>query len=396
MGVEGADRSLDQREVRAAFAEQLSWPDDRLLDWASRVVSVPNAGPADSFALHAPLELMARAALLPLVRAEHRDHARERIAWLAAEYQGTDLLGADPGSTGDRLPEDGTTSVDDLLTELLQALEAADLPAVDSCTRVLAAALTADALRRALGPVVAPSLAAAAHGSIALNLLGRTPAVRRSVLRGALREIGRQAPATVATAGLAAGDRPLVDALLAAPMLEVTGPERIMPMVRAGAPAAAELLADVSSDPVQATRALSRVAAWSMLQDDPEHAPYGWTHTLTIPQAVMSIGLPPRDAVAIAGSQVVGFRASMGTRPLDPAAVVEPDHDTVQALATGASLHFDAHLVKYTLACFDAAAADPEMAGLYLAAASNLARWWSSQPDDGFFDRPSLDLARQP
>jgi hypothetical protein len=56
-------------------------------------------------------------------------------------------------------------------------------------------------------------------------------------------------------------------------------------------------------------------------------------------------------------------------------------------LALDASRHFDAHLVKYTytLACFDAAAADPEMARLYMAAASHLADWWGTEPDDGFF-----------
>jgi hypothetical protein len=164
------------------------------------------------------------------------------------------------------------------------------------------------------------------------------------------------------------------------------GTNFILPMVLNGSDAAGKLLADVSSDVVDAKRSLSRVAAWSMLQDSREHAPYGWTHTLTIPQGVMSIGLVPEQAVAIAASQVVGFRASMGTRVLDPSAPLPSGPPrTTEELATLAAHHFDAHLVKYTLPCLDAAAADPEMADLYHHAASYLHDWWLDQPDDGFF-----------
>jgi len=31
---------------------------------------------------------------------------------------------------------------------------------------------------------------------------------------------------------------------------------------------------------------------------------------------------------------------------------------------------------------------DPDMAALYRAAASYLARWWGARPDDGFFESP--------
>jgi hypothetical protein len=58
--------------------------------------------------------------------------------------------------------------------------------------------------------------------------------------------------------------------------------------------------------------------------------------------------------------------------------------DVVATLATAASHHHDAHLVKYTLACIDAAASDPEQRRLYLAAAASLSGWWAQQPSDGF------------
>ena len=146
-----------------------------------------------------------------------------------------------------------------------------------------------------------------------------------------------------------------------------------------------------------------------MLQDAPEAAPYGWSHCLTLPQAVLGVapGLDtPMVAVAIAATYVLAFRTSQGSGAgaLEPG--YEPDPvggDAVEALsaapataaaaafhATGAeaarlvarlaalgAAHEDAHLAKYTLACFDAAARDPEQRRLYLAAATYLAAWWN-------------------
>ncbi len=54
---------------------------------------------------------------------------------------------------------------------------------------------------------------------------------------------------------------------------------------------------------------------------------------------------------------------------------------TLTSLATSASLAHDAHRVKYTLACLDAATADPMQRRLYLAAAAFLNAWWRHHPD---------------
>jgi hypothetical protein len=54
----------------------------------------------------------------------------------------------------------------------------------------------------------------------------------------------------------------------------------------------------------------------------------------------------------------------------------------VSALATRASLHGDAHRVKYTLACLDAIATDPGHEALYLAAAAYLSAWWDTEAVD--------------
>jgi hypothetical protein len=103
---------------------------------------------------------------------------------------------------------------------------------------------------------------------------------------------------------------------------------------------------------------------------------------------------------------VIAFRAAQGARDLDPA--WEPErvsatlHEALDAdpptaagamfhaseaereaavpeLAARAAAHEDAHLAKYTLACLDAAAADPAQRRLYLAAAAYLRAWWAGR-----------------
>src|SRR4051812_32122378 len=64
--------------------------DQQLISFVAEIVGVPRAevvGDRFSFVLHAPLELMARAALLPYVDPEQRDRVRLRIAAIAAMYQ---------------------------------------------------------------------------------------------------------------------------------------------------------------------------------------------------------------------------------------------------------------------------------------------------------------------
>jgi hypothetical protein len=144
----------------------------------------------------------------------------------------------------------------------------------------------------------------------------------------------------------------------------------------------------------EARRTLLRVAARSMLQDDPDAAPYGWTHCLTMPQAVLVTadehGVDPDLAVAVAATYVLGFRSTLGRVRLDDGWVPErrsavggawwaaPDErgPVAQELATFGALHEDAHVAKYTLACLDAADADPEATPLFLAAAAHLHEWW--------------------
>jgi hypothetical protein len=142
-----------------------------------------------------------------------------------------------------------------------------------------------------------------------------------------------------------------------------------------------------------------------MLQDDPENAPYGWTHCLTMPQATLDVAHRLPDvmrSIAIAATYVCGFRGTLSATAIDPTWEPEPVdpglalanatpsqaagrlwHATasenarlVQELIDLAGAAEDAHLAKYTEACLTAARDDPDAARLFHAAMAYLSAWW--------------------
>jgi hypothetical protein len=415
--------SLAVPDVRDAyFALGIdSWSDRRLAAEVAEVVAVPKEAPADSFVLHAPLELLARVGLLRAVRPDAREQSRQRIVWLAASY-------AAAGPSVERTPPAEHLEPPEAAARLVPALAAGELDDVDRYAEALGRRATPEELRTLLAEPVAASLAAAAHGSILLYLLPRVAPrseVTSAVLRGPARELARMPQWRLhwfEDPDEPIAGTPLGDALLDVPMLGVPGSTFIYPIMNQAEESglAAKLLGGVVGarpDAAAARRELARVAAWSMLEEPPDYAPYGWSHCLTMPQAVLGLagrGTSPRTAVAVAATHVVGFRAALGSRVLEgdwaPAAPSTADvaeaigagpeqaaaaawhaadedlHGVVTELATRASLHHDAHLVKYTLACLDAAADDPDQRRLYLAAAASLSAWWAAAPSDGFLD----------
>jgi hypothetical protein len=380
-------------------------------------LAVPKQAPADSFVLHAPLELLARRGLFRHVRTDGRDAARAQVERLATEYAAAGDPISEPRPVGDE-------TIAQLAAALVAALEAGELDDVDRYAAALGDRATPMELRRALSGPVSASLAAAAHASIFLYLLPRVAPdgeLPGRLLRGAARELGRYPEWRLhwfEDPGDPVGSGTLADALVHVPALGLPGSDFIYPIMHQAEQSgtAARLLAGVVAGTVDvdaARRAITRVAAWSMLQEPDDYAPYGWSHCLTMPQAVMGIvgdGLEAHRAVAVASTYVVGFRAALGQRALDPEWVPDPPaapalvdarpfgpdaaaaavwhapaatrDAIVTELATFAAQHHDAHLVKYTLACFDAAAADPDATRLYLAAAASLAGWWAQHPND--------------
>lgn len=379
--------------------------DDELLDLAASLVAEPRVAPADSFALHAPLELLARRGLLGLVDPHRREDARRRLHWVATTFRDT---GTPIGPPGHEQPDAG---------RLVDALAAGDLDVVDAQAAAFASAGAFEAVDT-VASAIAASLAAAGHAPIYAYLLPRVAPrslAALATMRPLLREVARHPdmrltwmdePFAVPSGAEA------VDVLLSTPYLGVPGSDFIFPIMhqaeRSGV--AKQVVPSVlASDPLTVRRVLSRVAAWSMLQDDPAAAPYGWSHCLTMPQALAAIAPrldEPLRALAVAATFTVGFRTSQGRERVvpryepepvgwDPVEALDAPPDVaaaaafhakperegalVTALATRAALHEDAHLAKYTLACFDAAAADAQARSLYVAAAAYLSAWWAQR-----------------
>jgi len=332
--------------------------DAELVAACADVIGVPKAGPPDSFVLHAPLELLARAILLRRVPEAVRPRARARLSWLADRYWAS---GPDAAPDGSPLPH-----VDDVVVSLAAAGHAPILLAL-----------------RARVPQVGGSFGDA----LVASSLARHPDWR-------VRWVERREEGSSLSGDLEA-------CLAGPPSAGDPGSDFIYPtmhLVDEGGLAAAVLDGPLRGlGPDDTRRILLRTAARSMLQDDPAAAPYGWTHCLTMPQAVLEavdLGADAELAVAVAATYVLGFRSTKGRVTLDPGWVPaagssvhrawsargdERDAVVDDLVAFGA-VHPDAHVAKYTLAGLDAAAADPEAAHLHLAAIAHLHEWWRAHP----------------
>lgn len=400
--------------------------DAELVAWAAESVSTPRRDPADSFVLHAPLELLARAALLPFVTPARRPIARLRLVALVDAYEAWEPAAFAAAAAGS-VPDPVAAAAG-----LGAALALGDLEAADLAARGVATVHDPADVAGLVGPAVLPSLAAAGHASIFLMQLPRvaprgeaTPALLRPLARELARGPGlaiewvRDRPASGGSAAA------LADALEAVPALGVPGSSFIFPLMHQvdAAGTARELLGATAAG-VRARDArpvLLRHAARAMLLADPAHAPYGWSHCLTMPQGALAIAArcgAEQLAVDVAATYVVGFLAALATEPV-PATVelADPGGRLVDAIAAGrdeaagwvlarhgaalaaawtevvslAAGHHDAHLVKYALACRDEAAADPGAARLYLAAAASLLAFWESfvNPEDPLAGLPT-------
>lgn len=386
---------------------------------AADQIAVPRQASANSFVLHAPLELLARTALLPYVDPASRQQARERIAEIAAAF-----ASFEPAEFGARYRS--FVGVDDAVGYLLDAMDANDLDAADEAADWLGTHLSPSELSTALADSIIGSLAAAAHAPIFLWLVPRvSPRSNLSgrLLRPLVRELTRHSEKQLCWIH-APNNQALSAAIPGATGLDMTAALASTPRLGEGpsnfiAPTMSRIdvddLAPAVLGPVcgpgeigDRGRAVMRAAAWSMLGEPTTHSAYGWTHALTMSQAAIGIAGScnhPSRALATAATYVMGFRASLAVNPLIEA--FDPDRldvslseafdagpDTAAAaawhlpqerraelithLASRASVQRDAHQAKYTLACLDAIGHDPHSARLYLTAAAKLVGYWAS------------------
>lgn len=375
-------------------------------------LAVPRVDQADSFVLHSGLELLARSALLPHVRPDRRGEAIARLRELGDGFE----------AFGDGLDEPHPRAFDDVAAGarfLVEAISRGELDDVDAAAAWVGDTATPGELGAHLSDALVPSLAAAGHAPIFLYLLPRVAPrgeVTGRLLRQLAREVARRPEWRLhwfderpsRPDGRDAGE--LTSALVATPRLPEPASTFIHPLMsRIDTPElAGAWLGDVTSGTVlgDRPRAVLRVAARSMIGEPTHHAPYGWSHCLTMPQAVLGVAHhcgDPSIALAVAATYLAGFRTLADGPvddeiPLDPHVPLDEALDagprvaagaawhgtrtdlagTIETLATRAAVHGDAHLVKYTLACFDAAADDRGAAPMFMAAAASLAGWWAT------------------
>lgn len=361
----------------------------------------------NSFTLHAPLELMARARLLPRVSPGARDLARLRLVALAAGYDNSGEPIAPPADAP-------STTLDEIGTLLDRAVDAGDADLGDRVAMALAAARPEDGAEL-LADRVVPLLGGAGHAPIGLTQWPRTPgastldaAMFRHLFRnlaalGALRFQFPHPNHRRPTGSLADLER----ALAATPVIGETDFGIYALVVQAEEANCLATLPAMGADDVAAAFVLVlRRAATAMLTDDPNHAPYGWSHALTLPLALAQLApatTDPTVALDAALTHWCGFRMAHGDGPIveyDPlsagmpldaaltagphqaatAAYAGDDGEVTQTLIDNAATSHDAHLVKYTVAAFDAARLDPTGRRLYRAAAGFLAGWWRAHP----------------
>ena len=391
---------------------------------AAHIVSQPKLD-LNSFRLHAPLEIMARYNLLPLVSTADLDLARIQIVATASHYQ----AGGEGVSPPERIR---IARSSDAAANLRRAVQEGDVARADALCLSLAGAGGLQELLDAITDLTLRTLTGAAHTHIGLMLMTRMSSdvghtalgLARAGVRSLAQAPGLNLKRVTIHRTLKDPETELASILRAVPVVSPQGPG-MMAMMQATEQADLpdRLLGDAllsNADEVRcesALRTACRIAALSMLEDKPEPAKYYWTHCLTLPHAAWALTrfLPGRsfaaEAAHTAATWVMAIRASHGNGNLKPLPELERlEMDLTEALvhspraaasvawfarqderpriertiATEAAIRNDAHLVKYAWACLDAAAQDPTHAPLFHAAAAYLcAIWCIEQPRDG-------------
>jgi hypothetical protein len=347
------------------------------------------------------MELLARAALLPLVPPSARDVARMHIAGIAAIY----------AAHGDEIEAKPRTdyAIPTAKKALIDALRDYDVERADDAFIALAPNISADEICDLITDEIAPRLGAAMHAPILLAA-AREAAARYGnlsiLLRASIRALATGGPPGCPNPRLSwidepmdlSGPKDLWEALADPPRISSsTFIAPTMLAVEADGLAGRQLGCATQNSPEVVARSLNRIAALSMLQDDPNRAALGWSHCLTIPQGIMALAPHASDKgrlARIAATAVLGFRARIGKVRLTKTWKSSGTPD-VSALAAKAAAHEDAHLVKYTVACLSAAAKDPSARNLFFAAADHLSRWWDArsngEPEESLPSREGPD-----
>jgi hypothetical protein len=371
---------------------------------------------------------MARYGLMRLVDPSDRELARLQMVASAAVYgQQVDLMPA-PARVYS-FPDANTAAA-----ELASTFTSGDADGMEAMVLSIALQFGTKSLLNLLTPLALPTLTGASHSHIGLWLLLRhaEPAgvEDASLLRAAARALAADPTGQMksfrgmsieGTQHLKTPPEQVCEEILdklADPAKGTLGGQSIRELVEAGEKTGNVdtlfgdfIRHDLGQPQIDAAfRAVLRVSAHGMLQDDLEQAKFGWSHCLNLPQSAFglsSVTTNPKLALAAALVWIMAYRSVLSDRALDlrwhpqpikNASVLEALHTSPAAaasriwhapdgelsairriLATEASIRNDIHLVKYTRACLDMGTFDPEHVRLYLAAAAHLCAVWIAE-----------------
>jgi hypothetical protein len=442
-GLDGLDPKNLVDEVKARNLDAVS--DAELFRQAAAIVSRPGQSGMFSFALHAPLEAMARYGLLRLVSPPDREFARLQMIASAAAY-GSNVTPFPLPPHVKPFPDLNAAHA-----ELARTFTQADGAGMEALVLQVAEQFGTASLVSLLTPLALPTLTGASHSHIGLWLLlrhGEAAGISdAALLRNAARAIANRPNDRMKSfSGMAiAGGEPLrtppadleaeISAKLASPPKGPLASPSIRSLIEAGEATgnADRLFGDLIKHELDraqidaAFRAVLRVCAQSMLQDDIKQAKFGWTHCLTLPQSACGLASLNTDRKLALGATLVwisAYRSVLSRRPLNldwtpekvtGASIHEALHTSPQvaagrvwhasesewpeirvALATEASIRNDQHLVKYTRATLDMGSFDPAYTRLYLAAAAHLCALWIAEcPRETLRDRLLVGRSRQ-
>lgn len=152
-------------EYRRRGLDELS--DAELCQQAAAMISPPPAKGGSSFTLHAPLELLARYGLMPLVDPRERKLARLRMVASAASFEAETTAGPAPAKIS-RFANPG-----DAIAEFTRCFHAGDAGGLESIVLQFAAQFGTARLVHVLTPLALPTLTGTSHSHIGLWLLLR-------------------------------------------------------------------------------------------------------------------------------------------------------------------------------------------------------------------------------
>lgn len=157
-------RGIDPQNIADEYARRDldALSDANLAQQVAGIISNPPVKGGSSFTLHAPLELLARAGLMPLLDVNERALARLQMVASAATFESTATLGGPPKTVAP-FPDASAARA-----EFARAFQGRDAEALEAIMLQFASQFGTSNLVQVLTPLALPTLTGASHSHIGL------------------------------------------------------------------------------------------------------------------------------------------------------------------------------------------------------------------------------------